>query len=158
MNEIYIHIILNHIPMFVILFGIGSLTLSFWPKFAILKTIAYILLFVGGISTKVVEYTGEQAEEKVEEMQGFDHDLIEHHEHEGERAANLAIVLGIIALIGWVAKIKEQSWEKWVSYALVLFSLITLLQLLNTAKSGGKISHPEAYDATELVPDHRQDD
>jgi uncharacterized membrane protein len=60
-----------------------------------LVTVAAVLLFIG---SHVAIWSGEQEEEKVEEV--LDHDLIEEHEHHGERLRLMAGIAVVVFAIG----------------------------------------------------------
>ena len=99
MNPAHLHIILNHIPVIGIPFGIAILSYAFLRKNAQIRTLGLLVFVVIALITIPTYLAGKAAEDTVEDLPGVEEHLIENH----ERAATIALVatsvLGGLALI-----------------------------------------------------------
>jgi len=143
MNWAHVHLIINHIPVI----GIGLLILLFIGaivrKNKGLITVALAFIILISLATIPVYFTGEPAEEVVEDMPGISEELIKEHEEQAEIAFILVEVAGGLALITLIARRYSDN----LGQRLVILTLLVLIVsggLIGwTANLGGKIHHEE---------------
>lgn len=143
MNAAHWHLVLNHIPVFATLFGILTMTYGWWIDSRDVLRVALVLLFVAGVATIPVYYTGHNAEEMVEELSGISGEAIERHEEAAETTYYLMVALGIGGLAGLVQSYRTPSLSNWWLLGIGLLAIVSLGSVAKTADEGGNIRHPE---------------
>ena len=147
MNQLHLHLILAHLP--VIIIPLAALILTY----AILKSIdrftmlALILFIFSSAVTFPLYFTGDSAEESIEDSAQFSESTIEKHEESAETTLWLVSTLGLLSMVSLLLrKFKPNYYNNKVLFFLLLLSLCTATSLALTASRGGEISHPEAFD------------
>lgn len=151
MEADYLHLIVNHIPIFSIGFGLPILGWGLLKKNSSIVQIALAFFLIGAVSSYVAMETGEAAEDIVEELDVASHDVIHDHEEAAEIALWLTLTTGFISIIGFYAVAKKVRWKNALLGVLALSALISLGALVYTAYQGGKIFHADIYQTTEVV-------
>ena len=101
MNDAYLHLVINHLPVFSMLFGLMILIWGLIKSNTGFQKLAMVLFIVGAVGTYAAVETGEGAEDVIEEyMPSISHDLIHDHEEAAEIAMWFSYVTGGIALLG----------------------------------------------------------
>lgn len=146
MDPVRVHLVLNHLP--VIGSGLALLALLFGIVRANLTVIrtALALAVVALAAVPVVSWSGEEAEEVVEDAAWLDADgaeWLDEHEERGEAA--IATLLS--ALVVCVIALAIGAWrESWLRVAAIVAAVSLAIGLGNglwAAASGGKIRHSE---------------
>ncbi len=143
MNTAHLHLILNHLPVLGAPMLLALLAYGLGRKLPEVTRIALWCTAALGIVTIAVYLTGEPAEELVEALPTFDHDLVERHEEVALWATTLLVVSA--GLAGWALwSWRRQGVEPRTTTRLVLAGLVvgTLVTMV-TAWTGGPIGHPE---------------
>ena len=143
MNGAHLHLALNHLPIIIPMVGLLVMIAGLLLKSEIVKRTAYSIFILGALAAIVAIYTGEGAEEVVEEIQGLDERFIEVHEETAETFAILLYVLGGISLIGIWANWKGKSFSNLTVFATIAMSLVGLFYAKQTGTTGGEIRHTE---------------
>lgn len=138
MNEAHLHLLVNHIPVIGAVVSLIALTVAIFWKSQDFRKSALIMALVFGLSAIPAYFSGEAAEEIVEEA-GSSHELIEHHEEAAKLATITAIVSGLAA--GGALLLKNGRTVG--TYAATVLFLITVVLMTRAANSGGQIMHPE---------------
>jgi len=150
MNEAHVHLIINHAPLFSMLFGLLILGWGLWKKNKHVKNIAFMLFIIGGITSYIALETGEGAEEIVEKaVTSISHDAIHDHEEAAEISLWFSAITGVLGLAGLFLSHKNLRLEKAMLGILIVTAVAALGMLAYTAYEGGKIRHPEAYATVE---------
>lgn len=142
MSLVYLHLVLNHIPI------IGIPVATFFLIHGIFKgnissrRFALIMLFVISIFVLPVYFTGEPAEEAVEDLPGVMESLIEEHEDAGKISMILTVILGAISFIALFMQ-KDERKGRTASFIVLIFAAIAISSLSYTGKLGGVIRHTE---------------
>jgi hypothetical protein len=143
MTEAHWHLLFNHMPIMGSFFGFIILTAGIFMKQPMVRKTAYCVLIFSSLLTLPAFFSGEGAEEMIEELPNISHQLIHEHEESAEFALWLSEILGILA---GVSLFLEQTKNKLAS----LMSILTLILNLGTfasmsfvGNSGGEIRHPE---------------
>lgn len=143
MNPAYIHLILNHIPVLGILFGVLLLITGLVERNDGLKRAALATLFLSALMAVPVYLTGEPAEEIVEELAGVSEPAIEAHEEFAVVALIGAGVLGVVALAAWWLLRRGRAAARHFVTAALALGIVAGGLFAWTANLGGKIRHSE---------------
>lgn len=150
MNAAHVHLMLNHVPLLGIVFALLLLAWGRWRSSDEVLRAALALMTLAGAVGILVFFSGENAEEIVEELAGVSHDDIEAHEEAAELAMYAGIALGLLSAIGlWLyRKAPVNRSYVWVvlTAGLVVFGFFGYAAL-----QGGKIQHEEVDRATSAV-------
>lgn len=142
MDAVQVHLALNHLPVALVLIGSVILLVgTFLTNTSVIKTGASCLL-AAGIFTLPVYFSGEDAEHKIEHMQGVIEDDIEEHEEAALYGGIACGVVALLALIGFLGRFYSPEHSR---FKILLFvaSLVTCAILLRVSHLGGLIRHPE---------------
>ena len=148
MSPNYTHLIVNHIPVFSIIFGFLILLLSLFTSKKNLALVGYGLLFLGGISSIPAYFSGEDAEHFVEELSKISFYHLEEHEELGETSYIFNIILGILGLIGFIINRLKPQLNNITKIITLVFAAISIYFTVRTAQEGGKIRRPELWNET----------
>ena len=141
-DQTYIHLLINHLPVFGSLMGLLVLTYGLISKSDQTKIAAYLVLIVSAIGATIAYYTGEAAEETVEDLAGISKDIIEMHEEAAVFAVAAFALIGAVSLIAIImTKIDVRS--KLVAWIVLILTLWSFSVVARTAYLGGKIRHSE---------------
>ena len=142
MNDAHLHLLINHFPIVGIIFGFGILVAGIILKNKSVQNTAYIIFIICMILGKVSMFTGEKAENIVENL-GFSHDLIHEHEEQAEIYMKMAYALGAISILSLLANIKNHTKAKLFSFLTVTLAVVTIILSKAVGTSGGAIRHTE---------------
>ena len=144
MNPSELHLAINHLPLFSILFGSLILLAGLIFRKEILNLTAYILVIVGMLGALLSVYSGEEAEELVEDyFPEISHEIIHEHEEAAEGARNLSIALGVLSLIAIYFNRTKRPFERLFSWLILAGGIIGTVMLMRAAHTGGEIMHIE---------------
>ncbi len=141
MNASQIHLALTHLPVVLSIAGSIMLIISLIRKNPIAINVALYVLVAAGIFSMPVFFTGEGAEEMVEDLPGVSQSLIEKHEEIAKYGFAFIIAAGLSALVA-LLKLRLFATRSMRTLTLVL-SLISAGAMSQTAHLGGQIRHSE---------------
>jgi uncharacterized membrane protein len=147
----HLHVALNHIPVLGLLFGTGILAYGLMRAQDTVVRVALGLLVFSGIGAGAAYLTGESAEERVENVSGIPHAVIEAHEEMGLIAMIVAAVVGALAL-GVLVRYRSRPIPVVTSAGLLVATVLATGVLGYTANLGGQIRHPELRGDTPTQP------
>lgn len=142
MSILHLHLLLNHIPVVGALFALvlfaAALTLrdKVSSKFALGFTAALALVAVA------VYFTGEPAEEAVENLVGVTERSIEAHEEAAQLGTIAFAVLGGLSILALIA-FRAKRIPRWVTIAGLVGVTAVSGIMAWTANLGGQIRHSE---------------
>lgn len=147
MSSAHIHLILNHIPLFGLLFGGGLLLYAVSQNSGLVTRIGMIFFVIAGLGAGATYLTGEGAEEVVEDVAGVTHSTIETHEEVAFYAFIATATLGVLSLLSlfWY---RGRLIPRAVSVGLLSLAIIGIGIVGYTAYTGGQINHPELRSET----------
>ncbi|HKL14059.1 MAG TPA: hypothetical protein VJ915_00415 [Balneolaceae bacterium] len=152
MNDAFIHLIINHLPVFSMLFGLLILIWGLIKSNTAFKKLAMVFFIVGAVGSYAAVETGEGAEDIIEDyVPSLSHDVIHDHEEAAEIAMWFSYVTGGLALLGLFITGKKPRYEKVLTGVLLVAALAAVGMLIYTAYEGGKIRHPEAHEPSAYV-------
>ncbi|MCB1327838.1 MAG: hypothetical protein H7A21_13930 [Spirochaetales bacterium] len=147
MNGAQLHLVLNHVP---VLGALGAALLLLWALLAGSRDLAragFAGLLVVALFSAGAYFSGEEAEEVVEDYPAVQEQVIEAH----EEAAELAFILGLFAAVPGLAGLwleRSHLAPRRVHLFLGLgFALLVFGDMAYTAHLGGLIRHPELENA-----------
>lgn len=143
MNYAYLHLVLVHIPVIGLLFGIFLLVVAMAKKSEELKRASLGVFVLIAVLTLPVYFTGEPAEDAVEQLPGVSESIIDEHEESSFTALVFAELLGITALGGLLLFPRSKAIPAWLLTTLMVLSIGSGGSMAKTANLGGKIRHTE---------------
>jgi len=147
MNEAQLHLALNHLPIILPIVGLLLMIGGLFVKSEIIKRAAYCIFIVAALSAVASFFSGEGAEELIEELPGVDEQFIKTHEEIAEVFAISLYLLGALSIIGLWANWKQKWYSKTILMFTLLLSFFALFYAKRTGTSGGEIRHPEIREA-----------
>lgn len=153
MNGAHLHLLLNHVPIFSTLFGIGIIAWGILKKSTQVRKLGTVLLIIGAVMSYVALETGEVAEDELEETSiSVSHERIHEHEEAAEIAFWFSIVMGGLAIVSLISTNMNTRFQSTLNGVLFIAAILTLLSLIYAAYEGGKIRHNEELSQnTELL-------
>lgn len=143
MNPAHLHLLLNHIPVLGVGFGLAVLgwaTFRPRPEFARLALVVLVLSALAAIPTYL---SGEPAEDAIEGVAGEIEPWVEPHEEAALVSLALIEGLGVLGLAGlWSAR-RAVSVSRPMMVATLVLAFATAGSLAYTATLGGLIRHTE---------------
>jgi len=143
MNQLHLHLLISHLPIFGSVLGLFVLGYGMWVKSAHTKMAAYLLFILSASGAGITYLTGEAAEEGVENIPGVAERIIGQHEDFALYALISLIALGVISLIGLFIDYSKSSLSKSLSFVVLFFSLVSFGLVAQTGYLGGQIRHTE---------------
>lgn len=143
MNDAHLHLVVNHLPIVALLIGFLVLLSGFFFKKSEIKLTALGIFVFSALSAILAFYTGEGAEEVVENLPNISETLIHNHEEAAEIFYVLVLILGTLSLVTLVLQIKKSKFASFGYIIILLMTLISMFFAKNTGTTGGEISHPE---------------
>ena len=142
MNDAHLHLLINHFPLLGCIFGLAILIFGMLLKNKSLQNTAYIIFIIVMITGKASMFTGENAEDIVEEL-GISKNLIHEHEEHAETFMNIVYALGVVSIISLFANIKNHSKANLFAFLTLILAVVAIVLSKSVGTSGGEIRHTE---------------
>jgi uncharacterized membrane protein len=144
----HIHLVLCHVPIMAILFGLGWLAFGLWRGSREIQKAALGMFVVAAVLAVPSYLTGEPGAGAIKGLPGFSDRILEQHQAVAGVALAGCIALGIVALAGLIL-FRGRAVAGWFSLLLLAGALLVGGLMVWTANLGGQIRHSEirAYDA-----------
>lgn len=143
MNDAHLHLMVNHVSLFAMLFGLCALIASMKRKSGDLRGLASALFVLAGIFAWIAFETGEGAEAILKKVDPGSENFITEHELAAIWALRSGILVGSIAIAMEWALRKKIKWFKPLQWALLIFAIHGCSVFAATAFLGGKVRHTE---------------
>lgn len=143
MNGSHFHLVVNHLPIIFPIVGLLVLIVGFISKSEHVKRTSLLIFIIGALTTMLAMKSGEEAEEFVENMEGFDRKIIHIHEEAAEVFAYLNFLLGGLSIFGLWVSFKNKSFKNIIYIVVIVYTLIVLFFSKNAGTTGGEIRHLE---------------
>lgn len=143
MDQVHIHLLITHLPIFGSILGGLVLAHGLWTKSNQTKIAAYNLFIISAIGSGIAYLTGEGAEETVENMQNVVEATIKSHEEFALFALLSFIILGVASLLGLFLTLRKSPMSRTVAFVILFISLISFGLVARTGYLGGQIRHTE---------------
>lgn len=151
MNNAHWHLVLNHLPVVGLLIGTLILIAGLLMKKPEVKLTALAVLVFTALTSIAAFYTGEGAEEVVENIAGISETLIHNHEEDAELFFTVTLILGSLSLLGFILEFKKLRFAKYVIYLVLLMAFSDGILAKNVGTSGGEIRHSEIRDTANVL-------
>lgn len=160
MDATHFHLVISHAPLFGVVFGALLLAYAVARRSDEAARLGLGLVVIAGLLAVPTFLSGEEAEDRVENIVGVSEVQIEAHEDIGKLVGYGVAALGLLALGGLLAFRRRPIPRPIVLGALVL-TLGAVAGVGYTANLGGQIRHSEIRDGTALSStdsDQRRED
>lgn len=147
MDLTHIHLMLNHVPLIGVVFGLVLGAIGLIRKSRELKIVSLSVFVLTGLIAVAVYLTGEPAEKSVESMVGVSKTIIEQHEEAALVALMGSIGLAIISLGGLFFLRRSGGLARWFVTSAVIISFAVSGLMAWTANLGGQVRHSEIRSA-----------
>jgi len=144
MNGAELHLLINHLPVFGIVFGFSFLLVAVLRNSEELKRAGLALFVVTALGTIPAYLTGEPAEHNVRDMPEVDRGMIEEHQDWGIASLIAIEALGVAALAGLYLARKSGATSAVPVNGCLALALIGFGILFWASHLGGRIHHPES--------------
>lgn len=142
MNPAHLHLLLNHIPVLGVLLGVVLFVYSLLKRNDTVMKTAFFILLISALLALPVYFTGEPAEEVVDNMPGVTEAVIEQHENTALISFIGVEILGVLSIAGLLIK-NNTGKLKYLNYGMLVIMLLVGAAMAQTANTGGQIRHTE---------------
>ena len=143
MNWAHIHLILNHVPVIGMAFGILLLLVAVVRRSEELKRVSLGFFVVLAVLALPTYFTGEPAADLVQSLPGVSTQLIGQHQDAALVALIGVGILGLVALGGLIRYRQAVALPSWLMATAFVLALAVGGWLAWTANLGGQIRHSE---------------
>jgi hypothetical protein len=143
MSAVQLHLAVNHFPLAAQVLGLVLMILSGVWRGAALRKGALVLFVLAAVTTAPTYFTGEPAEEAIEDLPGVSHREIEEHEEAAGWAAASSGLAGVLALLALILEARAHASADRLGIAAILLAALSAAMMGRTAQLGGVIRHPE---------------
>lgn len=146
MNSSQIHLALTHVPVILSLIGLTILIIALIRKNDTLTKTSFYIFLAAGLFALPVYFTGEGAEEIVEDLPGVSEGIIGKHEQFASISLTIILICAAMSLTA-LFLYKSFSIAKIIKYVVLLFAFASAITMAQTAHLGGQIRHTEIQSA-----------
>lgn len=144
MNYPHLHLVINHAPLFALIFGFCLLMYYIRKRVEEVARIAMYTFIISAIAGIITIMSGENAEHVISNMSGVNKSIIEDHEKIGKIANFFNVITGA-GSFSWFF-LKSQYTKRYVAIGLTVACLMGIGFMSKAANVGGKIRHSEIGD------------
>ena len=152
MSSVHFHLLLNHFPVIGTLIVIALLAAAIVRRSNDIAKVSLGFLAALGAISLLVFFTGEPAEEAVENLPGFSEAITERHEEFALAATVVLASVGAFALAILVF-LRKRDIPRWLTVGVFLLSLVGGGMMGYTAMLGGQVRHTEVRTGFVSPPD-----
>jgi hypothetical protein len=142
MNDVHLHLIMNHFPIVGTFFAAALMLYALIRKDRKIALAGLVMMAVSGLLIIPVFLSGEGAEEVAEQI-GLSHDVIHEHEEIAEFALWIVLLGAALSLVLIYFQTKAQELRAWIAGVGLLVSLGCFALMGQVGNTGGLIRHPE---------------
>lgn len=151
MQTAHFHLIVNHLPMVGVLIGILILVTGFILKKPEVKRTALGVFVFSSIAAIFAYFSGEGAEDAVENLSGISETLIHTHEKYADYFFTLTLILGGLSVVGFIADLKKFKYVQQIAILILVIALADGILAKYVGTSGGEIRHTEIRTNIEVI-------
>lgn len=152
----HLHLILNHVPVLGVVFGITLLVAALVRRNQVLGQAALVTFVVCAVTAAIVFFTGEPAEKIVEHLPGVASAAIERHEEAAKVALAAMVLLGTMSLAGLLL-FRTRPSIRGFDVGILILALGCFATIAWTAALGGQIRHTEIAPGAVTAPAYAGD-
>jgi uncharacterized membrane protein len=142
MNASQIHLALTHVPVILSVIGLVILIIALIRKNDTLTKSSFYIFLAAGLFALPVYFTGEGAEEVIEEFPGVSESVIGKHEQFASISLTIILICGVASLAA-LFLYKYLQAARIIKYAVLIFAFGSAITMAQTAHLGGQIRHTE---------------
>jgi uncharacterized membrane protein len=143
MTGAHLHLMFIHFPIAGMILALPVLLAGWWLKNEGLKWAGLGLVLVAGLATGGAFFTGEAAEELVENLPGITHGTIHEHEEAAEFALWPVGLTSLLAAYGLFLAFRKKAVPSRVFVAVLVLTLFCAVTLARVSNLGGFVHHEE---------------
>ncbi|MFZ6663527.1 hypothetical protein [Peijinzhouia sedimentorum] len=151
MNGAHFHLLVNHLPIVGLLIGILILVVGLLLRKTEVKLTALGVFIFSAITSILAFYTGESAEDVVENITGISGTLIHLHEEYAETFFIITLILGVLSLIVFFAQLKKFKYTQHLMFIILLLAITDGVIAKFVGTSGGEIRHTEIRNEAKTI-------
>ena len=158
MNAAHFHLIVNHLPLAGLLFGLILLVGGLISDSKPITNAAQLLLVLAALLVFPAYFSGEGAEDSLmDQVQGIEKSLIHEHEEAALISFVITILVGVLSLITFIVNNRAKKENKFLVYLLLIVGLFALTSIAQVAKLGGEIRHTEIRESATNAPNQNNE-
>ena len=143
MNGAYLHLLVNHVPVFGALVGLGLLIYALARKSAEVQKVSLGIICLTGIAGIIAFATGDPAEEAIRNQPWFSDAVLDGHHTMATIALTVSILGGVVALLTLVVCHYRKAMVGWLVGVSLAVTAVTALFMGLAADRGAMIRHAE---------------
>lgn len=143
MNDAHLHLVVNHFPIVGVLVGFLVLITGYVIKNRQVRNTALGIFVFSALTSIAAFYSGEGAEEVVENITGISETLMHDHEEYAELFFTTILILGGVSLITLFMEYKKSPFAKYGLAMVLVLSITSIIISKYVGTSGGEIRHSE---------------
>ncbi len=148
MSQAHLHLLLNHFPIAGTIIGLFVLIFSVMFHNTVIQKTGLCILLFAALTAIPVFLTGEGAEEILDSIGQKSEHFISVHEEYAEKAFWLMELTGLLSLIS-LFRLRSGKHARILSFVVMSMGILSVIFIVLTANSGGKIRHIEIRTANE---------
>lgn len=151
MDSVHFHLVINHLPIFGLLIGILTLIAGLLLKKTEVKLTALGIIIFSAIASIFAFYSGDSAEDIVENIAGISKALIHDHEELAESFFTFTLIIGAIAIVAFIAELKKWKFARYLIILVLILSISDMVLAKFVGTSGGEIRHTEIRSDSKVI-------
>lgn len=151
MNDAHYHLLVNHLPIVGLMIGVLILITGLLLHKTQVKLTALGIFVFSAVASIFAFYTGDGAEEVVENLVGVSETLIHNHEEYAETFLIFTLILGSISILTFIAVIKKVKYVQYLMLLILILAFADGMLATFVGKSGGEIRHTEIRSNTHMI-------
>lgn len=148
MNQAHVHLLITHLPIVGSLLGACVLLFGLWSRNSPTYKAAYLVLIISSLGALVAYFTGEGAEEVVEDIAGVAKNAIHVHEDFALYAVLSLSLLGLVSIAAFYVTVSNTTSIRHLAQITLILALISFSLVARTGYLGGQIRHTEMGSTT----------
>lgn len=144
MNWPYIHTLINHFPIILMVVGTGVLLLALIVRRRGLWLYALATLTLAGLSIYPVYFTGDEAADAVRQTWYIMRPMVEKHDDAAGFALASVLIIGVVSAYTWWRMLRREVTTLppvWLRTVVAVLAVWALSVVARTAYLGGQIVH-----------------
>ena len=158
MNEAHFHLIVNHLPIVGVMIGFFILSIGLIVKKPQVKVTALGIFVFSAVASVAAYFTGEGAENVVENISGLSETLIHAHEEYAKLFLISLLVLGFVSIITVFLEVENPKYARYGFILALVLSIVSTVLAKYVGTSGGEIRHTEIRNDYNVIQLDSQDD
>ncbi len=158
MNEAHFHLIVNHLPIVGVLIGLLVLLIGFITNKPQVKVTALGIFVFSAVVSVAAFYTGEGAEDVVENISAISETLMHAHEEYAEFFFTAILILGFVSVVTMFLEVESPKYAKYGFMLALVLSIVSTVLAKYVGTSGGEIRHTEIRTENTLIQIDSQND